>query len=165
MREKEMRKNQKNLESMVMQKSILINCWAKWFLLVVMLMASPALKAAEFHPSHAVKKAVTHSEKSATSQNLELVSFIAGLMAVVGAGATIILALSCFGGCALAVLLIPAILFTIAGLTAVVTGIMALRLRRKEGKPRRRLWMSVVGVAIGAAATIYGIIAMISLNS
>lgn len=95
---------------------------------------------------------------------LELTSMIAGFSSVGAAVATIILALACFGGCALAVLLVPAILFTGAGITAVITGILALRKRRELGLPNKRRWRSLSGLIAGAASTVYGVIALISLN-
>lgn len=95
---------------------------------------------------------------------LELTSMIAGFASVGAAVATIILALACFGGCALAVLLVPAILFTAAGITAMITGTLALRKRRELGLAKKKRWRSIVGLIAGAASTIYGFIALVSLS-
>ncbi len=133
------------------------------FLILLICGMPPQLSA--IGPDHASRSQQEPEKDGADDANtLELTSMIAGFASVGAAVATIILALACFGGCALAVLLVPAILFTAAGITAVITGIMALRKRRELGLPKKRRWRSIVGLIAGAASTIYGVIALISLT-
>lgn len=85
-----------------------------------------------------------------------------GIGSLLGAGGTIVLALACFGSCALWMLLLPSMLFFGAGLAAVLLGVSALQLFRRADRKRGR-WKAILGLGLGAPAAIYGIIAIISL--
>ncbi|GAB4420500.1 MAG: hypothetical protein OHK0039_34150 [Bacteroidia bacterium] len=129
--------------------------------LMLVVASLPATQAAQ-HQVPSSKCAAGVSAPAMSPHGEALWALGAGLFGLLGAGATILIALACFGGCPAWVVLLPVILFTAAGVAAVVLGIGALA--RREEKPHPGLvWKAIVGLVTGLASGGFGLYALVAM--
>ncbi len=113
-------------------------------------------------PDHEAACHVAGQENGTDPEEPHWLTLLLGGLSVLGGLGTIYLALVCFGGCAMVIVLIPLLLFFLTGICAVSLGIWLLT-KRRSGREAGRRWMSVLGGLLGALSSGFGLYALISM--